>query len=56
MSEGSHVALFGESDAIALRGKEYANVYCWLFRFADDKIALLREYSDTHLVRTVLFG
>jgi hypothetical protein len=23
---------------------------------ADDKIALLREYCETHLVRTVLFG
>jgi class 3 adenylate cyclase len=58
MSEGSHVnvALFGESNATALSGKKYANVYCWLFRFADDKIALMREYFDTHLVRTAFFG
>jgi ketosteroid isomerase-like protein len=56
MSEGSHVALFGESNATALSGKKYANVYCWLFRFAYDKIALMREYCDTHLVRTALFG
>jgi ketosteroid isomerase-like protein len=56
LSDGPYVALFGESHATALSGKEYANVYCWLFRFADDKIALLREYCDTHLVRTALFG
>ena len=56
VSEGPYVALFGESNATALSGKKYANAYCWLFRFADDKIALLREYCDTHLVRTVLFG
>jgi uncharacterized protein len=55
VSEGPHVALFGESNATALSGKKYANVYCWLFRFADDKITLVREYCDTHLVRTVLF-
>jgi ketosteroid isomerase-like protein len=56
MSEGPYVVLFGESHATALSGKKYANAYTWLFRFADDKIALLREYCDTHLVRTVLFG
>ena len=56
MSEGPYVVLFGESNATALSGKKYANAYSWLFRFADDKIALLREYCDTHLVRTVLFG
>jgi ketosteroid isomerase-like protein len=56
VSDGPYVALFGESNATALSGKKYANVYCWLFRFADDKITLVREYCDTHLVRTVLFG
>ena len=56
VSDGPYVALFGESHATVLSGKKYANVYCWLFRFADDKISLVREYCDTHLVRTVLFG
>lgn len=47
VSEGPYVALFGESNATTLSSKKYANVYCWLFRFADDKIALFREYNDT---------
>jgi ketosteroid isomerase-like protein len=32
-----------------------ANAYSWLIRFAGDKIALLREYFDTNMTRTVLF-
>jgi ketosteroid isomerase-like protein len=56
LSDGPYVALFGESHGTALSGKTYANVYCWLFRFANDKITLVREYCDTHLIRTVLFG
>ena len=56
ISDGPDVAVFGESNAVTLTGKIYANAYCWHFRFAGDKIALFREYCDTHLVRTVLFG
>jgi ketosteroid isomerase-like protein len=56
ISDGPYVVLFGESNATTPSGKKYANAYSWLFRFSDDKIALLREYSDTHLLRTVLFG
>jgi ketosteroid isomerase-like protein len=48
--------LFGESNATAPSGEKYANAYSWLFRFADDKVADLREYFDTNLARTVLFG
>jgi ketosteroid isomerase-like protein len=55
ISEGPHVAIFGESDAIAHNGKRYANCYCWFFRFSGDKISLLREYRDTYLSRAVLF-
>lgn len=56
ISEGPDVVIFGESNATAVSGIKYANAYSWLFRFSGDKIALLREYCDTHLVRTVLFG
>jgi ketosteroid isomerase-like protein len=56
MSDGPYVVIFGESNATALSCKKYANAYSWLFRFTEDKIALLREYCDTNLVRTVLFG
>ncbi len=56
VSDGPYLVLFGESNATALSGKKYANAYCWLFRFAEDKITLVREYCDFHLVRTVLLG
>jgi ketosteroid isomerase-like protein len=56
LSEGPYVVLFGESNATAPSGEKYANAYSWLFRFADDKVADLREYFDTNLARTVLFG
>jgi hypothetical protein len=54
MADGDHVALFGNSDATTLKGKTYANTYCWYFRFEGDRIALFREYCDFHLVHTVL--
>ncbi|OBA78604.1 hypothetical protein A9W99_23330 [Mycobacterium sp. 1164966.3] len=56
VSEGDYVVLFGESDATALSGTKYANVYSWLFRFADGKVTHWREYCDTHLIATALFG
>jgi ketosteroid isomerase-like protein len=56
LSDGDYVAVFGESNATALSGKKYANVYSWLFHFADGKVTHWREYCDTHLVCTVLFG
>ena len=56
LSEGPYVVLIGESNATAASGNQYANAYSWLFRFADDKIAGLREYFDTNLARTALFG
>jgi ketosteroid isomerase-like protein len=56
VAEGPNVVLFGESDATAPSGSKYANAYSWLFRFADDKIAILREYCDFNAVRTALFS
>jgi ketosteroid isomerase-like protein len=50
------VAVFGESNATALSGKKYANVYSWLFHFAGGKVTHWLEYCDTHLICTVLFG
>jgi ketosteroid isomerase-like protein len=46
----------GRSSATSASGKTYSNAYSWLFRFADDKIASLREYFDTNLARIALFG
>ncbi len=54
MADGDDVALFGNSNAVTLKGKTYSNTYCWFFRFTGDKISLFREYCDFHLVHTVL--
>lgn len=56
LSEGPYVVLIGESNATAQSGATYANAYSWLFCFVDGKIAGLREYFDTNLARTALFG
>lgn len=55
ISEGPFVTIFGSSNGEGHNGKKYANRYCWLFRFAGDKIDMKREYKDTYLARTTLF-
>jgi ketosteroid isomerase-like protein len=55
ISEGPIVALFGSSNGEGLNGRKYANRYCWLFRFAGDKVDMKREYKDTHLARKTLY-
>ncbi len=52
--EGPHVVILGRSEAIANNGNKYNNVYSWYFRFSGDKIALLREYRDTHHSRVAI--
>jgi ketosteroid isomerase-like protein len=56
VSDGPIVALFGTSNGIGHNGKKYANRYCWLYRFAGDKIDMKREYKDTWLARRTLYG
>jgi ketosteroid isomerase-like protein len=55
VSDGPIVALFGTSNGKGLNGKTYTNRYCWLFRFAGDKIDMKREYKDTWLARKTLY-
>ena len=55
ISEGPMVAVIGSSNGDGLNGKKYSNRYCWLFRFAGDKVDMKREYKDTHLARKTLF-
>jgi ketosteroid isomerase-like protein len=55
ISDGPLVAIFGSSDGQGVNGKPYANRYCWLFRFAGDKVDMKREYRDTYLSRKTLF-
>jgi uncharacterized protein len=56
IAEGDQVAMLAESNAITDKGRKYLNRYHFYFRFAGDKIALLREYNDTDHVREVIFG
>jgi ketosteroid isomerase-like protein len=56
ISEGPHVAIQLEGDAIASNGKRYNNRYHFYFRFEGDKIAQVREYCDTNHVREVFMS
>jgi ketosteroid isomerase-like protein len=41
-------------DRITKKGKPYNNTYCMIYRFANEKIIQITEYSDTALAREVL--
>jgi ketosteroid isomerase-like protein len=41
-------------DRITKKGKPYNNTYCMIYRFADEKIAQITEYSDTAMAKEVL--
>ena len=45
---------FDPLEAIANNGHRHHNVYSWHFRFAGDRIELLREYRDTHHSRVAI--
>jgi uncharacterized protein len=56
ISEGDHCAIQAESNATAANGRKYNNRYHFYIRFADDKIAEVREYCDTNHAREVFFA
>jgi len=56
ISEGPHVAVQAESEAVAANGKKYANRYHFYLRFDGDKIAQVREYNDVNHVREVFMS
>ena len=56
IGEGNQIAIQAESEAITDKGRQYANRYHFYFRFAGDKIALVREYNDTDHVRQIIFS
>lgn len=55
LADGDYVIAQGRGEAMTKRGVPYNNTYCWVYRFADGKIAALTEYLDTELV-TRAFG
>ena len=41
-------------DRITKKGKRYNNTYCMIYKFANEKIVHISEYSDTALAREAL--
>jgi uncharacterized protein len=56
IADGPQVAIQATSDTVAGTGKKYANRYHFYFRFEGDRIAQVREYMDSNLVREVFMS
>ena len=55
ISDGDTVAVESTSTGGLQDGRSYNNIYAWVFRIRDGKIARLHEYMDSHYVAR-LFG
>lgn len=53
MEEGEHLFVEATSHSLLSNGTLYDNRYVFLFRFAGDQIALVKEYSDSAHVKAV---
>jgi ketosteroid isomerase-like protein len=51
--EGPHVAVQAVCETVAANGRRCAQRYHFYLRFEGDKIAEVREFNDTNLVREV---
>jgi ketosteroid isomerase-like protein len=49
-SEGNRVAVEATSKARLRNGKDFANIYHFLFEFEDGRLVLGREYADTQVM------
>ncbi len=54
-SDGDIVGVESGALGVTQDGKAYDNIYAWVFRLKDGKIARLHEYMDSHYVAR-LFG
>ena len=54
VGEGDFVVVEGQGHNRTKSGKDYANTYCWVFRFAAGKVVELTEYADTALIESAL--
>jgi len=52
--DGAWAAVELAADAVAKSGLKFDNKYCWVIRFAGDKIVEVRAYLDSALVQRVL--
>ena len=55
-AEGERVAVEAESQGRHVSGREYKNLYHFLFEFRNGKVLRLKEYMDTEIVTEVLCG
>lgn len=53
MEAGEHLFVEATSHSLLKNGTLYDNRYVFLFRFAGDRIALVKEYSDSAHVKAV---
>ncbi|MEO6043435.1 MAG: hypothetical protein ABIQ47_05890 [Tepidiformaceae bacterium] len=56
IASGSRVVVLAHSIATSVTGADYNNDYAMLFEVRDGLIASVREYLDTALVETAVFG
>lgn len=54
IAEDDLVVVEGAGHNRTASGKPYANSYCWVFRFHDDRVIELTEYTDTALIDSAL--
>ena len=54
IAEGDHVVVEAKGDNVTKSGLRYDNQYCMVWRIANGKIRMIKEYCDSALVERVL--
>ena len=54
LADGDRVVVRARASATTVRGDDYRQAYCYVFRVNDGRIAEVTEYCDTALVERVL--
>jgi uncharacterized protein len=52
--DGDMAAVELKANATAKSGSDFANEYCWVCRFENDKIVQVRAYLDSALVKRII--
>jgi ketosteroid isomerase-like protein len=53
--DGDRAAVQQRASAKTVKGKDYVNEYCWLYRCRDNRVQMLEEYADS-LYAAKIFG
>lgn len=54
IADGDRVVVLARGEVKTVRGEDYNNEYCFVFRMRDRKIVEVREYCDTALAEARL--